>query len=999
MSNIIPFTVATVAMCIIVGVPFPTAAAPGASARRSSPFLISERPARRPARQSECLFDQKTYDIGATWFPDFGPPTGINYCYRCECVSHTKRRRVTAKATCTNIRDQCPKPKCSKPVQMPGRCCRVCPGMEEPADNPDLQLDTAQPDEPETNSTAYYGVLLTGRTSAFLRHESIKAIYSTNNPKNIAATGRFTYTQKNLYYSFYVPAKSAKPRIVQFIDAAGLILQEHSLVVPVNGPLSDYQQSTGKTCGVWRRMTADARKLLRDNQIRVVLLWGGPNQAELALAGRVSNYTALPTEHFSALLEAAPGTKPEHMRGSGGTAFVWTHATGPTAVINMTVVFNGVFGARDIADVGVQVRLESINGTQVMSNQSFVLEKPAPDYNEVQFTANISMYDLRQLAAGKLYVIVESKRNRKLRIRGPVKTRVSCEHFQNVLTAEPGDRSARSSGLAWMYVNGNGDLVYNVQTDGVETRSAPVPVLTIADEANRLRPMRLESLSRRSSNVTSVGVLETFGPRYIETLYAGGLIVNVASKGITSVRGRMVAHQMADARDTVEPVLLRRLNATRPADLVGMVWLAVDNQCSLRFEVTLNAQRINRTYQLYLVDVPFQAPGAPIKRRQLATWHGPQLDGAQMGVTSADLLRLETHVTHLIVQSKGKPLLRGRLRKVKIPTHCEALPDDSKHDGSMNTQSTEVIKKPCFESKRFHKDGEQWQSEAKSCTMCSCLHGEVQCEAMLCPPLLCVAAERVMLPNACCATCAAPTNVTILAEPAKESESAAVPATGPATSGRNTLTTSSSRGCWLSKQFHQAGSTFHPYLPPNSYDTCLICTCDPLTLTVSCPRVQCPQLTCSDRIAFRADKKACCKQCPAEELTVDQELMHDQAAVPEPVPQALSAKVVVAANTTNSLLHKEGGGCVVGANIYANGQEWHPQFSSGVKRCVLCRCLNSRAECETPHKCTKSVCERLAQRREVQTKSNDAIGQNNSLAEKDECCVDVCRQQTEYIRI
>lgn len=993
MCKLIPVTVI---MCLIVGA---TAAASGGTQRRSSPFLISERPARRPTRQSVCSFDQRTYDIGATWYPNFGPPTGINYCFRCECVAQTKRRRVSAKATCLNIRDQCPKPECSKPVQMPGRCCRVCPGMEESPDNPDLQLDTAEPDEPETNHTAYYGALLTGRTSAFLRRDSIKSIYTTNNPKNIAATGRFTYSQKNLYYSFYVSAKSAKPRIVQFIDAANRILQEHSLVVPVAGPLSDYQHSTGKTCGVWRRMPSEARQLLRDNKISVVLLWGGPNQTELALAGRVSNYTALPTEHFSALLEAAPGTKPEHMRGSGGTAIVWTQATGPTASINVTVVFNGVFGARDITDVGVQVRLESLNGTQVMANQSIMLEKPAPDYNEVQFSANLSVFDLRQLVAGQVNVIVESQRNRNLRIRGKLTTRVACELFQNVLTGEPGDRGARSSGLAWTYLNGDGDLVYHVRTDAVEPRGRSV--LSIAEEdGDRRRSMQLANLRGRNSNVTSVGVLETFGPRYVAALYAGELVVSAATDGRTVVRGRMVAHQMADARDTVEPVLMRRLNTSRPADLVGMAWLAVDNECSLRFEVTLNAQRTNRTYQLYLVDVPFQAPGAPIKRRHLANWHGVHLDGAQMGVTSADLLRLETHVSHLIVHSKNKPLLRGRLRKMKIPTHCEALPDESRQAGPLNTLPEETVKAPCFESKRFHKDGEHWQSANQSCTMCSCLHGEVQCEAMRCPPLLCPAAERVMLSGACCATCATPSNDTLNAERANETPTSAAVGTAKTTAtvtAPTGKTTSSSRGCWLGQQYHQAGSTFHPYLPPNSYDTCLICTCHALTLTVLCPRVQCPHLTCPDRIAFRPNKKACCKQCPDEELSVDQDLMNDQAVVP--VPQALRAPTGDAPDATLQALQTEGGGCVVGAQIYANGQEWHPQFMSGVKRCVLCRCLNSRAQCETPHKCTSEVCDRLARRDEdVAMVGNNALSSgdqedDDALAEKDKCCVDVCSKR------
>lgn len=84
--------------------------------------------------------------------------------------------------------------------------------------------------------------------------------------------------------------------------------------------------------------------------------------------------------------------------------------------------------------------------------------------------------------------------------------------------------------------------------------------------------------------------------------------------------------------------------------------------------------------------------------------------------------------------------------------------------------------------------------------------------------------------------------------------------------GPNSITdltnSSSTRGCRLGDQFHSAGSSWHPYLPPNGYDTCAVCTCDPMTLEIQCPRVQCPSLNCNEKVAFRPDKKACCKKCP-----------------------------------------------------------------------------------------------------------------------------------------
>lgn len=75
-------------------------------------------------------------------------------------------------------------------------------------------------------------------------------------------------------------------------------------------------------------------------------------------------------------------------------------------------------------------------------------------------------------------------------------------------------------------------------------------------------------------------------------------------------------------------------------------------------------------------------------------------------------------------------------------------------------------------------------------------------------------------------------------------------------------TLTSNRGCRLGDQHHMAGTSWHPYLPPNGFDTCTVCTCNASTLEIKCPRVQCPSLPCSEKVAFRPDKMACCKQCP-----------------------------------------------------------------------------------------------------------------------------------------
>lgn len=35
---------------------------------------------------SECTFGKQIRELGSTWFADLGPPFGVMYCIKCECV-------------------------------------------------------------------------------------------------------------------------------------------------------------------------------------------------------------------------------------------------------------------------------------------------------------------------------------------------------------------------------------------------------------------------------------------------------------------------------------------------------------------------------------------------------------------------------------------------------------------------------------------------------------------------------------------------------------------------------------------------------------------------------------------------------------------------------------------------------------------------------------------------------------------------------------------------
>jgi chordin len=605
-----------------------------------------------------------------------------------------------------------------------------------------------------------FAALLTERTSYMLKREDMKSQYSTNNPQNIVATGRFSFHRKNLYYSFYISEKGKRPRGIQFVDHLGNILEEHSLSIPSNGPYSVYQNATGKICGVWRRVPRDYRRLLRDDQMNVVLLWGGDFQAELALAGPIGKYPALSTELFSSLLEPAPGTSPDQMSGAGGTAIVST-SSGVTSSIHITLVLNGLFAPDEIADVPLNIRLESVEKKQIILEDIQRVRKPNHDINVIEISSPVSVYDLRMLTRGRLTLTVESrKRPEALRIQGNVVTRVSCEIFQTLLSTHNPESQAKTSGLAWMYLNKEGALVYNIQTNNLNLQDNPM--LTLIDDSAK-RKTELEDLTPSLVIDHAIGSLDRLGPKVLEPLYSGDLAINIATEREQSlVRGRLVTRPVADSRDSSSPVLLKRMDITAPSNFVGMAWVAVDNDCNLHYEVTLaGVQHHYQPLQLFLEEIPIDAPGAPVSRRLLEEFNGNYMEGFVLGMSATDLAKLETSVCYLEVRKKDRneSLLKATLKSTKIPNHCfpqytdndVPIPPGRVADEGKNDLQTVDTK--CYHSGRFYAEGESWKSNLENCTICSCMFGRVKCEPIKCPPLKCKKDDIKHRKGECCPSC------------------------------------------------------------------------------------------------------------------------------------------------------------------------------------------------------------------------------------------------------
>ncbi|XP_063233432.1 dorsal-ventral patterning protein Sog [Bacillus rossius redtenbacheri] len=895
--------------------------------RRQTPLRDPLEPGRM--RSAECQFGRQMKELGSTWFADLGPPFGVMYCIKCECVAVQKKRRIVARTHCRNIKSECPQPSCEDPVLMPGRCCKTCPDDY----SPDM-MDPPPSIEDEDKNMKDYAALLTGRTSLVLkRDDALMAPSTSHNSYDLVATGRFTFHRRNLYYSFYTPEAAGRPRALQFVDVEGNILEEQALVPPDGVVRSAYQNATGKVCGVWRRVPRDYRRLIREQRLYVWLIWGGGSWPEQSLSGQVARYKALSSEMFSSLLQPAEDGDRVAMHGAGGTAIVSTKHGTPS--VHISLVFNGVFAPDEIENVPVVVRLEHPEKDHVVFEEEVRVPKPAHELNVVEVRSPVSVQDLRHLTRGHLVLSVASRRSpRELRLQGRVGTRVACEIFQTPLSSvrpDPEEKDPRApeggeaSGLAWLYVGRDGALAYSVQVAGLP--DGETPYVTVSSGRGRRRE-DLEDLTPSFRRGWANGSVGAPGPRELEELYAGELSVDVAvsSAGRVAVtRGRLQARPVADARDSPAPALLTRPpGAPGPLELVAMAWTAVLDDCSLVYEVVMSGPSPHDgALQLYLESVPLDLPGAPRSRRLLEEFRGDQVEGFDNAASPGDLMQLEAGVSSLEVvdAGTGAVLLRGRIAQVKLPLNCLPQYRDNDVPADPQTQThgdTPPEGKTCFHEGAFREDGSQWRPRSDPCLVCSCLRGHTRCDAMVCPPLRCPGGEAPVRPSSreCCPVC----NGTVV-----QPES----------------NTSATRGCYMGGLFYPAGRSWHPYLPPNGFDTCTVCSCAADSLEVHYHRTECPPLACDEKLAVRPDKKACCRQCPPAP-PADEPGDQPLALPARPAPRDVLAS----------------GGCrgAGGAGLYGNGEEWHPRVSPhGEIKCVTCSCKDGKTRCERK-RCTRSAC-------------------------------------------
>lgn len=496
----------------------------------------------------------------------------------------------------------------------------------------------------------------------------------SENKNNVIATGRFTFQKRNFYYSFYVSDKAARPQSLQFVNHEGTILEEQTLSETGGHVNSAYQNDTRKVCGVWRRFPKEYRKLLKEQKMYVVLVWGGKDQ-EFTLSGQIMKYVALGTELFSSLLEPAPGTNPSLMAGAGGTAIV-SASTTISPSIHVAIVFNGVFLPNETSNVPINVTL-ALDGKQIILEEKRRVIKPAHELNLIEISSPLSSSDLRQLTRGRLVLSVTSVSNpQAMHLTGKLITKATCELFQTALTSSsPSTNPYGTSGLAWLYLNHEGALVFRVQIDGL--RSDHVSI-TLTDMTTKRRT-DVEDLTPSFRNGWANGTIDKLGPKVLEPLYSGNLAVNVATQNESSlIRGRLTAHLVSEARDASAPVLLKREGVTLSSSIVGLAWINIDLDCHIHYDISLSGFGSSEKHlSLYMEMFPMLAPGAPYIEKILETdIHGNQVEGSPIeSLTREELRRLNAGVTFIKIKDKHtkNTLLAATLKQVSSLYLCDVF--------------------------------------------------------------------------------------------------------------------------------------------------------------------------------------------------------------------------------------------------------------------------------------------------------------------------------------
>lgn len=898
--------------------------AAAAERKRLRPPLVEEEDRRKIQRQTHCQFGNHSYELEERWRPDLGPPFGLLYCIRCECLPVQRKRRIMSRVRCENIKNDCPKPTCDDPVLLPERCCKTCPGE----DYADLEEDIATrklETEDDDKMLKEFSALLTSRM--VVPHVYVEG----------AARGYLTYTKRDLHYTIHYKGIS-RPAAVRFTNEEGDIVEEHQVQ---NAP---HHVRESKVCGVWRKLPKVYRRLLQRDRLLVVLVPEG--HSEGVIAGKIQKNTQIDTEVFGALLLPEASSSVDTL-GSGGIAMIFPVGES----IHVSLGFNGIFTPRDTRDVPLSVSLlgETDTGDSYLVTETTVsLPKAHPDYNSVSAKLDLPPEVQENLASSKFKLRIASTDGTRSQ-SGLIGPKVTCNVFQSVLTPSSDSSDATAlrpypAGFALLDIGTNGTIFYKVYTTTDWTSDSVI--LSLETEVETLEGTGLRRLHEieQTPFPSNTWVNLSSGrssSQEVEMLLTDDLLVTISEKREGEVvvgrqlRGRIRQRLYAEALLNEVPLILSSGNSSGVGG--GMAWLTVDQDCVFHYQVYVSGLDPKERHSVELLLLKPGKYSLP-QQRMLKKFDGEQAEDVASDLDGRTLAFLNAGFTYLLVTSKmpgrSKSVeLRGQIVDLAVPSSCLPRHDNSALQRSGPTyqedrandiyDGLDSIHKCLYEGVVFD-DGAQWKGEHEECTMCSCQRGRIVCDRVICPTPGCE--NPTTLAGDCCPSCGS-------------------------NGSSEYLSLRLQRMCFLDgeKRYYAAGSRWHPYVAPFGFSPCAICTCDPDTLTVKCNRITCPPLTCAEKDSYRENSRACCKKCP-NSVAVKSHILTSSSL------GHLGDQILPGERFTPAEI-LEAGGCKFHGHIYPNGDEWHPTVQPfGEMKCVKCHCKDGRAKCRR-QKCPKLTCD------------------------------------------
>lgn len=862
--------------------------------------------------QPGCWLGQEHYKLMEKFSPPL-EPNGRLVCVLCQCVPVTRKGIIQhyGKAKCVNVKDKCPLPNCYDPILLPGKCCKTCQGQAPfedtysllPKDMEEQFHDFVNGDR--QTKTEYkeqrYTALLVGKNVIGAPPVMTKAVAMVYLLVKKEATIQFSMRHAELH----------NPKSINFIDGNGNILLEHPLK----------QTPDRKFCGEWYNVPSYYLNYIAKKQLYLTITTQNHSNGEIA--GIPEHDTSFEHGTFGALLVSPIP------RGIGAyVEFRYSYTT-RRKFIDYTVFQDGFLDNKR-RKLEYFVTIEK--NTKIMHQDTRRIKYKSN--KKARLTGSWKRPNKRErrlLARRKLRLRLTSKGGTTM--IGDITPVLTCQIFQTVLSSSEALSDSlqplTSVGSAVFQLHDNGQIAYMIRLYNLEQNLVS---LTLESAPTRKQGRRvIQDLTRTfrhnvsSANGFAVGIFKKPTAKDLAMFLTGKLYINVGTsyRQISALRGK-IEHTDYDSTINIirdSPFILTSL-PTSPTGVAGHAWLTVTDKCILHYQILLSGLRDHSTITA-LITGKYDST-ASLSENAIYTIIITDFNN---GIATGRISDISMEVFHSL--DKGTSFIQIDVTGVKkgmvfsnlsISNTCWQKRGGNNYnmllDQGYNKFNVETDTSCNYEG-RIYDDGSSWIPVGNdSCYTCTCHQKKILCDVVICPDLTCK--YKVTVPGYCCPKC-----------------TTKPPAMLPDINA-HFQNNSQNGSCYYDgdKRWHQAGTKWHPYVPPFGYVTCAVCSCM-TDGSYDCHRLPCPELNCSKQEAIRVKPNDCCQVCPEKEK-------HDNSNQEQA--------------DTDPMLRSNS--CKFGEEEYPDKAKWHPKLSDNEEvACVKCHCKNGKVKCKRK-KCTPIDCSR-----------------------------------------